>query len=191
MADVDHRLEHARVGSWFLGPRAENFDLLKDFFAHILDDQQAARKGIYKQDPDFITDDMKKSEVFTASISQLWNDVKALSKGLADHSIPFWSPRYNAHMNMDTAMSSIIGYMASMMYNPNNVATEASPFTTALEKDVGLQLCRMLGYTVFGDFPAWGHITCDGSVANLEAICVGKYDPRHLEGYFSYPLWGT
>lgn len=50
--------------------------------------------------------------------------------------------------------------MASMMYNPNNVATEASPFTTALEKDVGMQLCHMLGYRVSGDFPGWGHITC-------------------------------
>lgn len=50
--------------------------------------------------------------------------------------------------------------MASMMYNPNNVATEASPFTTALEKDVGMQLCQMLGYSVHGDFPGWGHITC-------------------------------
>lgn len=109
MPDVDHRLEHARVGSWFLGPRAENFDRLKEIFADILDDQEAARKGIYKQDPDFITAEMKQAESFTASIEQLKKDVKLLSKGLADHSIPFWSPRYNAHMNMDTAMSSIIG----------------------------------------------------------------------------------
>lgn len=109
MADVDHRLEHARVGSWFLGPRAENFDLLKDFFAGILDDQEAARKRIYEQDPDFITAEMKQAESFTTSIKQLKDDVKLLSKGLADHSIPFWSPRYNAHMNMDTAMPSIIG----------------------------------------------------------------------------------
>lgn len=109
MADVDHRLEHARVGSWFLGPRAENFDLLKQFFARILDDQKKARKGLYDKDPKFITAEMKKAESFKTSKKKLWADVKTLSKTLADHSIPFWSPRYNAHMNMDTAMPSIIG----------------------------------------------------------------------------------
>lgn len=109
MANVDHRLEHARVGSWFLGPRAENFDLLKEFFAHILDDQRVARESIYKDDPAFITAEMRATEGFKESIAQLWDDVKDLSKGLATHSIPFWSPRYNAHMNMDTAMSSMIG----------------------------------------------------------------------------------
>ncbi|KAF4501132.1 L-tyrosine decarboxylase [Fusarium agapanthi] len=64
---------------------------------------------------------------------------------------------------------------AAMMYNPNNVATEASPYTTSVERDVGVDLCRMLGYGygVGGedsDVVPWGHITCDGSVANLEAI---------------------
>jgi hypothetical protein len=55
--------------------------------------------------------------------------------------------------------------MAAMMYNPNNVATEASPYTTGLERQVGEDLCRMLGYGygVGGedsDVEPWGHITC-------------------------------
>ncbi|KAJ0143070.1 Uncharacterized protein HZ326_14117 [Fusarium oxysporum f. sp. albedinis] len=147
---IEHeRRQHARVGSYFLGPRAENFELLSEFFTY--------------------------TEEFQGSIAQLREDVKDISKKLSTNSIPFWSPRYNAHMNMDTAMPSIIGYMAAMMYNPNNVATEASPYTTGLERQVGEDLCRMLGYGygVGGedsDVEPWGHITCDGSVANLEAI---------------------
>ena len=60
--------------------------------------------------------------------------------------------------------------------NPNNVATEASPLTTALEIDVGKQLCDMVGYNIdITDPPvAWGHITCDGSVANLESMWAGN-----------------
>ena len=61
-----------------------------------------------------------------------------------------------------------------MLYNPNNVATEASPFTTIVEKYVGQQLCLMLGYHIGQplDNPtkqqelkpdAWGHITCVSS----------------------------
>jgi hypothetical protein len=105
----DPRLEHARVGSWFLGPRGENMGLLKDFFGHALEEQRAARRDVYKDDPDFITADMTQTEGFKQSIEKLRGDLKELSQGLATHTIPFWSPRYNAHMNMDTAMSSIIG----------------------------------------------------------------------------------
>jgi hypothetical protein len=86
--------------------------------------------------------------------------------------------------------------LTAMMYNPNNVATEASPFTTMIEHEVGQQLCKMLGFRntlekVCGDDRpmGWGHIACvrisskrigkvanmsqDGSVANLESIWVG------------------
>ncbi|RKL19268.1 hypothetical protein BFJ68_g3542 [Fusarium oxysporum] len=157
---IDHeRRQHARVGSYFLGPRAENFELLSEFFTYVLNEQKDTRENLYKDDPTLITQDMIKTEEFQGSIAQLREDVKDISKKLSTNSIPFWSLRYNAHMNMDTAMPSIIGYMAAMMYNPNNVATEASPYTTGVERQVGEDLCRMLGY-------GYG----DGSVANLEAI---------------------
>lgn len=49
--------------------------------------------------------------------------------------------------------------MATMMYNPNNVATEASPLTTEKEREVGRELCDMLGYG-YDNVTPWGHITC-------------------------------
>ncbi|RKK07899.1 hypothetical protein BFJ71_g193 [Fusarium oxysporum] len=155
---IEHeRRQHARVGSYFLGPRAENFELLSEFFTYVLNEQKDTRENLYKDDPAFITQDMIKTEEFQGSIAQLREDVKDISKKLSTNSIP------------------IIGYMAAMMYNPNNVATEASPYTTGVERQVGEDLCRMLGYGygVGGedsDVEPWGHITCDGSVANLEAI---------------------
>ncbi|KAG5762728.1 hypothetical protein H9Q72_009164 [Fusarium xylarioides] len=174
---IEHeRRQHARVGSYFLGPRAENFDLLSEFFTYVLNEQKNTRENLYKDDPAFITQDMIKTEEFQGRIAQLREDIKDISKKLSTNSIPFWSPRYNAHMNMDTAMPSITGCKyGSYEYNPNNVATEASPYTTGVERQVGEDLCRMLGYGygVGGedsDVEPWGHITCDGSVANLEAI---------------------
>ena len=51
---------------------------------------------------------------------------------------------------------------------------EASPFTTVLELEVGRELSDMVGYNVNPervDLPlAWGHVTCDGTIANLEAV---------------------
>lgn len=96
-------------------------------------------------------------------------------------------------MCTDLTMSSLLGYFMTMLYNPNNVALEASPMTTLVELRVGRQLCKMFGYCIGEeeDEPedenktkngkekekekplAWGHITCDGTVANLESIWVG------------------
>jgi hypothetical protein len=45
-------------------------------------------------------------------------------------------------MTSDLTMASLIGYFATMLYNPNNVAAEASPVTTRLELEVASQLAR-------------------------------------------------
>ena len=71
-------------------------------------------------------------------------------------------------------MPAILGYFMTMIYNPNNVALEASPLTTVAEIEVGEQLCKMFGYNVDADNKdaptSWGHVTCGGTVANLESI---------------------
>lgn len=80
-------------------------------------------------------------------------------------------------MCFDTSIPALLGYFASMLYNQNNVTLEASPLTTVAEIEVGQQLCKMFGYVIEpeskdrpGEPVGWGHITCDGSVANLESV---------------------
>jgi glutamate/tyrosine decarboxylase-like PLP-dependent enzyme len=71
-------------------------------------------------------------------------------------------------------MASLLGYFMTMLYNPNNVAIEASPLSTVAEIEVGEQLCELFGYNIDPDSTeaatGWGHVTCDGTVANLESI---------------------
>jgi glutamate/tyrosine decarboxylase-like PLP-dependent enzyme len=57
-----------------------------------------------------------------------------------------------------------------MLLNPNNVLFEAGPITTALELEVGQDLCKMIEFENTEDIGGWGHLTCDGTVANIEAI---------------------
>ena len=75
---------------------------------------------------------------------------------------------------MDLSMPALLGYFMTMIYNPNNVSIEASPFTTVAEMTTGDELCQMFGYNVDPtnkDLPlAWGHIVCGGSIANLESV---------------------
>ncbi|PNS20008.1 Polyadenylation factor subunit 2 [Sphaceloma murrayae] len=168
---------HDAVSAWFLGPRAENFENLKTIFALTLDDQKLARQTVYPNDPQaFITAATQETPLYKANIEKLKDVVKSLSGFLSQHSVPFWHPRYQAHMSSESTFPAVIGYLMTIMYNPNNVATEASPFTTLLEKHVGDQLCQMLGYNVSDSVTprGWGHIACDGSVANLESIWAAR-----------------
>ena len=77
-------------------------------------------------------------------------------------------------MSTDVAMPSLLGYFLTSIYNPNNVALEASPLTTVAEIEAGLQMSKMFGYNIDENNKTlplgWGHITCDGTIANLESI---------------------
>ena len=58
--------------------------------------------------------------------------------------------------------------------------SEASPLSTLAEMGVGKQLCEMFGYDVSVETnnnrpqdskpEPWGHVTCDGTIANLESM---------------------
>lgn len=167
---------HQAVSAWFLGPRAENFAYLDSVMKIVLQEQHAARVGYYPDDPDFITQAMQDTEPFKKQMTRLETAVKAVAQIFSHHHVPFWSPRYNGHMTGDTTLPGIAGYLTGMLFNPNNVAVEASPFTTEVEKRVGLELCQMVKYNIDPEVKptAWGHVTCDGSVANLESMWAAR-----------------
>ena len=105
--NLDNR--HDAVGAWFLGPRAENFGILKEIFESTLASQNHARKTIYGNDKDFITPEMQSSKMFLENIAKLKFELGKLSGFLAEHSVPFWSPRYQAHMAMESSFPAVIG----------------------------------------------------------------------------------
>nr|XP_036588515.1 pyridoxal-dependent decarboxylase domain protein [Colletotrichum truncatum]KAF6799888.1 pyridoxal-dependent decarboxylase domain protein [Colletotrichum truncatum] len=124
-------------------------------------------------------------------MEKLKRAVRKASNILGRTSIPFWSPRYEAHMCTDMSMASLLGYFMTMLYNPNNVAIEASPLSTVAEIEVGEQLCELFGYNIDPentDAPTgWGHVTCDGTIANLESIWYArnlKFYPLSLRKAF-------
>ena len=93
-----------------------------------------------------------------------------MTKLLFDKSVPFFSQRYAGHMCFETSLPGILGWTSTVLCNPNNVTFEASPVTTRIELLVGEQMCAMLGYEKTKTEEPWGHIACDGTVANLESI---------------------
>ena len=186
-------LSHQAVSSYFIGPLCENMPFFRKSINIILDELEKARGDYFPedgvrpaQDPwvdaartdatgqRFITANIQNSDRFKECTDRITTSVQKTAELLGKHSLPFWSPRYEAHMCSDVSMPALLGYFTTMLYNPNNVALEASPLTTVAEMEVGLQLCNLFGYNVDENSKeqpmSWGHITCDGSIANLESI---------------------
>lgn len=171
----------------FPGTRGGNAAFLGELIAKAINGNVQYRKNYYPADPDYINSSIQNSPGFISTMQMVYAEYDRLIAQLQE-SGTFFSMRTIGHMLWDTTMPGILGYFAALLYNQNNVAAEASPVTTLMEMYVGNELCKMLGYAVHpigakvGEFAlppeqlitAWGHITCDGSVANLEGLWMAR-----------------
>ncbi len=158
--------------AWFLGPRAENVEILRELVNAAIDSHAEFRRRFHPEDPSHITEAVRQSPDYAAGVARLRREARKLFEQLR-LSAPFASMRYQGHMLWDQALPATIGQFAAGLYNQNNVAAEASPVTTRLEIEVGNDLCRMLGYGE-GSVAPWGHITSGGTVANIEALWAAR-----------------
>ena len=164
------------LGAWFLGPRAENCDVFLDTFKDIFKEHVRLRNNYFPSDPAYITPEMKSSHAYHSEVEDMKQELMRMHKEM-ENNVPFFSPRYQAHMVWDSSMPALLGYMGAMLFNQNNADSAMSPVTTLYERQVGQQLCNMLGYNIFPDKKepvAWGHITCGGSIANIEALWASR-----------------
>jgi glutamate/tyrosine decarboxylase-like PLP-dependent enzyme len=165
--------------AWFLGPKGENHELLRTLLLEALASHVRHREEFHPEDPELITGEIKASQEYATAVRNFSSEARRLFEYLR-WSAPISSMRHQGHMLWDQALPAMVGYFAAMLYNQNNVAAEASPVTTLLELRVGEDLCRMLG---FGERPSegrqatvvpWGHVTCGGSIANIEAMWAAR-----------------
>ena len=157
--------------SWFIGPKGENADILEEYLLKSLRDYIHMRRNFRTRDSLAITSDSKKTEEFEESLEPFEKNFENLTYMMKE-SIPFFSPRYIAHMTSDTLISANVGYFLGMLYNQNNVtSSEASPVTTKLEHEAACDLAKLMGYDTSS---FWGHITSGGTVANFEAMWVAR-----------------
>lgn len=159
----------------FLGPKAENAELVERMLADVFRDHAFWRRNFRPGDPPVIEPLDQDERSFRRFWAHFQRELQILL-GELKSDVPFFSPRYIGHMKSDTCLPAMIAYIAAMLYDPNNVSWEAAPVTTLLEIQVGRDLAKMVGFGSTAEEleGTWGHITSGGTVANFESIWVAK-----------------
>ena len=85
---------HQIISSYFLGPKAENYDFFQKRLSDIFEAQRDARLDYFPKDGKFITQEVQSSAAYRGSARKMTNAVREASCLMANHSIPFWYAFY-------------------------------------------------------------------------------------------------
>ena len=159
------------VQPYFLGPAAENDQLLEQLVVEFLRDHAYWRRNFHPEDGLRISAGARNRPEFLEVQARTRAELHRLSAELK-RAVPFFHPRYVGHMTADLLVPGLVAKLITTLYNPNNVSEEAAPVTLEMELEAGEQLARMFGYAVDPSREpcAWGHLTGGGTVANYEAL---------------------
>jgi glutamate/tyrosine decarboxylase-like PLP-dependent enzyme len=166
------------IHGWFLGPKGENEQLLRELLDSALQAHLDWRRSYHPEDPSPVSPGNGRTTAAVRQRAELRTEFAALLQQLRG-SVPFFHGRYNGHMLSEQTIAAQAAYFAAMLYNPNNVSGEVAPVTTRLEGEVAEQLAEMIGYD-----PArcWGHLTSGGTIANFEALWIARNVLYHPVG---------
>lgn len=159
------------VRALFLGPKAENRDFFAEEATALIEEHIHWRRDFHPTDASVISPSDMREPSFEHVIDRTREVLEELTSRLKSTSTPWFSTRYLGHMNSDTLMISNLAEIATVLYNPNNVAYESSVATSQMETEVGTDFARLAG---FDPGQAWGHITTDGTVANYEGLWLAR-----------------
>lgn len=134
------------IEAYFIGPRGENMSYFAELIKKAIDSHYSARVEYELEDARHISKKMKNEPSFLDAQDRLERALNMVLTKMKDLTPPFFSSRYFGHMIWETTIPSLVGNFATMLYNPNNCAFEASPFTTLLEIEVLKEFAKMFGY---------------------------------------------
>ena len=159
------------IQPFFLGPAAENDQLLESLVTEFLRDHAFWRRNFHPEDGFRISAGARNRPDFLDAQARIRSELYSLSAKLK-RAVPFFHPRYVGHMTGDLLLPGLVAKLITTLYNPNNVSEEAAPVTVEMELQVGEQLAAMFGLSCDESVEpcAWGHLTSGGTVANYEAL---------------------
>jgi glutamate/tyrosine decarboxylase-like PLP-dependent enzyme len=87
-----------------------------------------------------------------------------------EEEVPKFSPRYAGHMLSEISLPALLGHLAALLHNPNNVSRESSKVGVVIERSAIGALAKMIGFSE----ESFGHFTSGGTIANFEALYRAK-----------------
>jgi tyrosine decarboxylase len=159
------------VEALFLGPKSENQQFFRSSLRAIIEDHIHWRSDFNPADKAIVSVSEMRDAPFVHTLDRTTEVLDQVSTRLRESQGPWFSVRYLGHMLSDILMVANLAKMATILYNPNNCAYEASEATEPMELEVGKDFGRLLGYDAQ---TSWGHITTDGTVANYESLWLAR-----------------
>lgn len=157
---------NTEIKALFIGDQAENGDQFVSILNQLIQDHIGWRRNYMSIDKPGITEADKNSKDFIATNERVKEVMNELSRRMRSGSVPWNSAgRYWGQMNAETLLPAIAAYSFAMLWNPNNVALESSMATSEMEAEIGHDFAQLFDFE-----DGWGHISADGSIANLEGI---------------------
>src|SRR2546430_7422157 len=101
--------------------------------------------------------------------SEAERDALAALAERLDTPYPYPDAHYAGQMLKPPHAVAWAAYATTMLLNPNNHALDGGPATARMEREAVAELAGM-----FGLDPHLGHLTSSGTIANLEALWVGR-----------------
>lgn len=160
----------AQHKAWMLGPKAENAGEFEEMLLDAFRDHCYWRRNFHPEDEPWLQSVERMNPEFLQQGQEMRKNLSSMLAQLK-RSVPFFSPRYLGHMNTDMLMPAVVGYMAAMLYNQNNIVSEAATITLQYEIEAMQMMARMLGMPVE---QAWGHLCSGGTAANTESLWVAR-----------------
>lgn len=150
----------------FIGDKAENGQVYKMLLNKMLDEHLGWRENYLPADLPAISEADKSTTSYLTTRQHMMEVLDEVSERMRAGSIPWHSAgRYWGQMNAETLMPALLAYHFAMLWNPNNVALESSMATSQMEAEIGEDFAKL-----FSMPNGWGHLTADGSIANLEGL---------------------
>lgn len=154
--------------SFFAGPHGERAHVLKKACIQILEEFITEKQILFPSDPRVNVENSSPKEQLAEEC--LYRELYEVSKQLSKE-LPLASGRYVAHMLSERSLPGILGQFIGVLYNANNVTTEASRASLDIEREAISSLARMIGYS---QATASGHFTSGGTLANYESVSHAK-----------------
>lgn len=158
------------VKCFFLGPKAENSEALKNEVFYALERWFRWRKEKFPGDGPAIPELEQNSNEYRTQQQFFHRQIETVLTRF-EQEIPKFSPRYFGHMFSEFSLPALMGHLITLLHNPNNVSRESSRVGVEFEREAIGFLCEFLDYPQ----TAVGHFTSGGTLANLEFLLRAKH----------------